>query len=308
MQQTSKRYLKILSISVVFFVTVYIISLLITLDDKKVYDSFSQVSIYIYIILSVLALSNYTFRFIRWYSFVHPMNKQISILKHWLIYIGGFALTTTPGKTGETVRSVYLSSLGIKYSQSLGAFISERLLDVVIVLFLSIFLFLFSFPKYTFWILSTTLLVIVIFLFFRSKLLARIIEKMIKHQSKSAILLFQKTISELLTNRSLLKVVPLSFLAWGIQSYGLVVIVHALGFEANQWLLMGIYNISILAGAISFIPGGIGVTEASISILLVGIGMDLPLAVLASIIVRGMTLWFAIILGLVSLFILNFMI
>lgn len=305
MKQLSRHYLKILSISIVFFVIAYIVSFAITLDDEKVYDSFTQIPIMTYWILALLAFLNYTFRFIRWYNFVSPMNDEISKLKHWLIYIGGFALTTTPGKTGETIRSVYLSSLGIKYSQSLGAFISERLLDVVTVLFLSIALFLFSFPKYTFWVVSATLMVIFIFLFFRSKLLARFIDKVIKHQSKTAIILFQNTISKLLENKSLLKALPLSFFAWGIQSYGLVIIVNALGFEVNQWLIMGIYNISLLAGAISFIPGGIGATEAAISILLTSLGMDLTLAVLASIIIRGMTLWFSVVLGLFSLMILN---
>ena len=71
---------------------------------------------------------------------------------------------------------------------------------------------------------------------------------------------------------------------------------------------MGIYNISILAGAISFIPRGIGATEATISVILVNMGMDLPLAIIASIIVREITLWFAVGLGLISMIILNFLI
>ena len=308
MRQLSKPYIKILSLSIVFFMIVYIISIIFTLQDKETYASLSHVTVGTYIILAILSLSNYFLRFVRWYIFIHPMNENISKLRHCLIYISGFALTTTPGKAGETIRSVYLAGLDIKYAKSIGVFFSERLLDVLAVLCLSIILFSFSFPGYFIWILSSIILVFTILIFFRSQLLSNFIDKMIKHQSKSAIIDFQNTIRTLLDNKSLLKVMPLSVLAWGFQSYGLFIIVNALGFEGNIWLIMGIYNISILAGAISFIPGGIGATEATISVLLVNIGMDLPLAIIASIIVRGMTLWFAVGLGLISMIILNFLI
>ena len=76
---------------------------------------------------------------------------------------------------------------------------------------------------------------------------------MIKHQSKNAIINFQNTVKKLLHNNVLLKVVPLSLSAWAIQSFRLVVITNALGFEGNIWFIMGIYNVSLLACAISFI-------------------------------------------------------
>lgn len=307
MKQLTSRNIRVLSLSIAFFVILYIFSLTYLLDNENTYSAFKELPLTIFVYLGLISLLNYFFRFYRWYVFLHPMNKQISILKHCCIYISGFALTTTPGKIGETMRSVYLFSLNIKYANSLGAFFSERLLDVVSVLILSVMLFMFSYPEYFFWIISSVIFVGFVFLLFRSKFLTFAIKKFVKNQSKSSILEFQNTIKNLLSNVSLIKVLPLSLLAWGVQSYGLVVIVNALGFEENIWLIMGIYNISILAGAISFIPGGIGATEAAISILLIGIGMDMSLAVIASIVVRGMTLWFAIVLGLLSMFSLNFL-
>lgn len=74
-----------------------------------------------------------------------------------------------------------------------------------------------------------------------------------------------------------------------------------MGFDVSPLLVIGIYNISILAGAISFIPGGIGATEAAISVLLISIGMDASLAVVASLVCHGMTLWVAVFIGLVSM-------
>ena len=60
---------------------------------------------------------------------------------------------------------------------------------------------------------------------------------------------------------------PLSLMAWTAQGYGLYLIVSALGMDVSPVLIIGIYNISILAGAASFIPGGV---EAAISVLLIG--------------------------------------
>lgn len=94
-------------------------------------------------------------------------------------------------------------------------------------------------------------------------------------------------------------------MAWLSQSLCLVVVVYALGFETNLFVLMGIYCVSILAGALTFIPGGIGATEAAMSLLLIALGMEASIAILASVIARAITIWFAVALGLLSMLILN---
>lgn len=143
------------------------------------------------------------------------------------------------------------------------------------------------------------------FLFVRSKLIPVLIEKFLKHKSKALLIAFQSQVSKFLNNRSLVIALPLSLMAWTAQGYGLYLIVEAFGFDVSPLLVIGIYNISILAGAISFIPGGIGATEAAMSVLLISIGMDASLAVVASIVCRGMTLWVAVVIGLVSMVILG---
>ncbi len=222
-----------------------------------------------------------------------------------LIYFSGFALTTTPGKAGEAIRSLFLAPLGIKYHQSLAAFFSERLLDVVAILTLSVFLFAWTFPEYQQWMMISALFIVIVFLLVRSTLIPFLIERFLKHKSKALLLAFQSQVSRFLSNRSLLVALPLSLLAWTAQGYGLYLIVAAMGFDVSPLLIIGIYNISVLAGAISFIPGGIGATEAAISVLLVSIGMDASLAVVASLVCRGMTLWVAVLVGLVSMIIIG---
>jgi len=279
----------------------YIMAILLTLDNDATLRHLKEIPLTLYLWLLLLSIVSYLLRFSRWYYFLHPIEASITIQKHLLIYVSGFALTTTPGKAGETIRSLFLSPLGIKYHQSLAAFFSERLLDVVAVLTLSIFLFSWAFPEYQQWMMVSAVFIMIAFLFIRSKLIPSLIERFLKHKSKVLLIAFQNQVSKFLGNGSLLIAFPISLMAWLPQGYGLYLIVEAMGLEVSPLLIIGIYNISILAGAISFIPGGIGATEAAISVLLISMGMDASLAVAASLVCRGMTLWLAVFIGLISM-------
>lgn len=140
---------------------------------------------------------------------------------------------------------------------------------------------------------------------FRSELISKVLQKITKGKSKSVVLDFTQTVSNLLSNRYLLKALPLSLLAWLSQSLCLVVVAHSLGFDVNLFVVMGVYCVSILTGALTFIPGGIGATEAAISLLLIALGMEASLAILASLLTRSLTLWLAVMIGLLCMLNLN---
>ncbi len=69
---------------------------------------------------------------------------------------------------------------------------------------------------------------------------------------------------------------------------------------------MGIYAVSLLAGAVSFIPGGIGSTELVMGLLLSKLGADNTVFMTAPLISRLSTLWFAVIVGLFAASGINF--
>ena len=54
----------------------------------------------------------------------------------------------------------------------------------------------------------------------------------------------------------------------------------------------------MLSGALSFLPGGLGGAEAAMIALLVAGGTVVGTAVLATLICRAVTLWFAVVLGI----------
>ena len=64
-----------------------------------------------------------------------------------------------------------------------------------------------------------------------------------------------------------------------------------------------IYAAMTIAGALSFLPGGLGVTEAGMLALLVkfGVGLTRGSAAAATFVTRACTLWFAVAIGLPAL-------
>lgn len=69
---------------------------------------------------------------------------------------------------------------------------------------------------------------------------------------------------------------------------------------------IGIYGIAVLAGALSFLPGGLGSTEAVMGVLLVAFGADGAAAVAITLLCRIATLWFAVALGGLAVAVLGF--
>lgn len=63
-------------------------------------------------------------------------------------------------------------------------------------------------------------------------------------------------------------------------------------------MAVSIYCLSLLMGAASLLPSGIGVTEVGMIWLLTQVGIDSDIAIITSLISRMLTLWPAMLIGL----------
>jgi len=93
--------------------------------------------------------------------------------------------------------------------------------------------------------------------------------------------------------------------AWLIIALNFMYLLDYLAIDIPWRAQLAIYPIAMLAGAVSFLPGGIGTTEAVLTIGLTTHGVEFPLAILVSISIRFVTLWFAIALGFIAIAILE---
>jgi uncharacterized membrane protein YbhN (UPF0104 family) len=289
------------SISLAIVVTVLLFAGIATLGD---WESFVAVvsalpgSLWVQVV--ALSLLSYLFRFARWHYFVCALGYRVPIFHNLVIYLAAFALTLTPGKAGETIRSVYLHPYGVSYQHSIGAFISERLLDLVAVGALAS-LAISMFPEQRSWMLAAISSIIIVILLLRSRLITFIGMRAAKSSVVSHAAKVVDTVRFLLSGHRFALAAPLSLAPWMAQGVSLYLVVHALGYELAVSTIVAIYCLSILAGAASFIPGGLGATEAAIVLLLSAVGVGQTDAITASLVSRSLTLWLAVGIGVIAM-------
>lgn len=111
-----------------------------------------------------------------------------------------------------------------------------------------------------------------------------------------------QTVRDALAWRPLARSALASTFAWGLEGLGFYLCVRALGFD-GLGVFSGIsaYAAPTIVGAFTFLPGGIGGTEASMAGILVAVGMPAATAAAATVVARVATLWWAVALGWIVL-------
>jgi glycosyltransferase 2 family protein len=95
--------------------------------------------------------------------------------------------------------------------------------------------------------------------------------------------------------------IALGVLAWSLLALGFVVIAKSFGLQIQAQILSGVFVFSLIAGALSLIPGGIGATELSMTALLTTLGVPAQTSFLIAAISRLSTIWLVTIIGIISL-------
>lgn len=254
----------------------------------------------------VLSLVNYGLRFVRWQIYLSRLGHRVGVVDSALIYFSGFALTTTPGKAGELLRGVFLESRGMPFSRSIAALLSERLSDMIAIVVIGL-------PGLSLYPPArpvAALCLVMIFIFGFVVLYGRILETIATWVSSSrfkAVRALRHLLDILIEARQcytvdvILMMLPLSLAAWSAEAFAFHLVLGRMGADVGLWTSMSIYALGMLIGGISFMPGGLGGTEAVMTALLVMTGVSSVDSVAATIIIRLTTLWFAVFLGLVVL-------
>ena len=84
---------------------------------------------------------------------------------------------------------------------------------------------------------------------------------------------------------------------WLAECAGLYFVLQQVGAEVGFVNAVFVFSFSMIVGAVSMLPGGLGSTEATMVILLKILGVDLYAALAATAIIRLVTFWFAVVIG-----------
>jgi len=255
----------------------------------------------------LLSLLNYGLRFVRWQYYLSLLGHRIALLESLRIYIAGFALTIVPGKAGEAIRSVFLKQHGMGYRPSLAAFFSERLSDLVSVLALAgIGVWQYREAQPVVLILAV-ILAAVLLLLHQQKLIEGI-QGFATSKLPQRIAPMLNALADILMHsckcmqpKAMFIGIVLGAVSWGAEGIAFHFILQWMNVDLDWQTAVFVYAFSMLVGAISFLPGGLGGAEATMIGLLLLNGVSQPTAVAATVLTRLATLWFAVLLGMGAL-------
>ncbi|MDE2076519.1 MAG: flippase-like domain-containing protein [Burkholderiales bacterium] len=239
-----------------------------------------------------LSLLNYALRVVRWRIYLKQLGYRFTWRFTALSFMAGFAFTLSPGKLGEIVRSRYYLPKGLSVGALTGAFFVERLMDLLAMIVLaSVVLTELQHYRFFFWV-AVALVVGLL------AVLALIPWGRVRLSFGQGLIHMLAQAQRFLTPKMLTYGLLIGLVAWLAEALGLKLLADLQ--EAAPIAVtsaIGIYALSIIVGALSFLPGGLGSTEAVMSALLVTHGMSAPQAILTTLVCRLLTLWFAVAIG-----------
>ena len=253
----------------------------------------------------LLSLLNYVVRVLRWRSYLARLGHSFPLRFLAMTYVAGFAYTLSPGKVGEIVRARYYVPRGVRLAEITAAFFAERLLDIISMLAL-VSLLLTVAARFAGFLALVAFLVIAVLASVSLLPWPAIAQKLAASHRLPARLhrVMAGLASTLVSTRPLLRPGILAggfaagLLAWGFEGAGLGLLSTI--YPTVQLPLtsaMGIYGIAVLVGGLSFLPGGLGSTEAVMTGLLATCGYPLSQALLLTLVCRLVTLWLGVCLG-----------
>ena len=281
---------------------------LFTSDFNIVSEKISNFKIsYLPLILSFVSASWIPI-FIKWHVLLKNCEIDIPLTKSISVFLSGSAFTTiTPGQVGALIKSQILkTSSNIPRTRTVPIIVMENVYELVGVILASIIgIIILGMDFYLIIIAILALAVIFFFMFYRpaSEIFfkqitkTRFFSKYVDNMSE-----FHTIVQKSTNVKAATVCIVLGVTYWFIISTAAYYVLIAFDINVLDYLtVLAIYTTSILLGAISFIPAGIGVTEGSIAGLFTLNGIDVSTALILSVMIRVLTLWFSVSVGFIAL-------
>jgi glycosyltransferase 2 family protein len=255
----------------------------------------------------VASFSSYVLGFVRWELYLKLLGYTVPRLENLKIYFGSFALAMTPARSGELLRGVFLQKYGVPFPASFASFAAERIIDLLaMALLVAIGLWTYTPARPMILLVVFGILAVVVILNlpkFLQTLRTFAASKLPQRLSGVATGLVDTALNfrNLFGLRGSSYGLSLGLLIVAAEGFGLYILLQSLGSNIGFFTALAIYGFSLLAGALSFLPGGVGGFEAAMILLLTANGLSEAQAVAVTLLIRLGTLWFAVAIGIAVL-------
>ncbi len=246
-------------------------------------------------------------RFLRWLVYIRCLGLPVSPRRELLYYLAGFGVALTPARLGETLRLWFLRQrFRVPYRRLVGLYAADRLSDA------TAYLVLFAigstagqqlFPVAWISILAPILLALAV-VTPRPGIAVLNAAYAVLGRWRTLFAWLRRAIRNmavLFRPRVYLTGVAIGTVGWCAAPLILTASLAELGIGFDPLLAAACYAAGALAGGASMMPGGAGVSETVLVVLLVAFDVPLDAAVSATIMTRLTFMWVPIGIGVVSL-------
>lgn len=291
----------------VFLILAFYIGFIAYSDFSEFSTNIGQFKFEFLPIILGLSFTSYLIMGIRQKILLKRLGIELKFKENLLLYFSGLSMLITPGGVGEAIKSYYLKmKYGHSVSKTLPLVLIERFHDLGVVITVIAFtlIFLQISEVIIVEIIIIPLIIIVYVLIRIKKLFVKTInffkrikkfEKVFDNISKS-----YEGMYEMLDPKITIKVWAIGIVAQVFYALSIYSVFLAFGQDFGFIFTTEVVYSSILFGAISLLPGGVGLTEISTVNFLIDKKMEISLAISITIMSRLATIWFATIMGLIT--------
>ncbi len=256
-------------------------------------------------VLLLLSFANYFVRFLKWDYYLSVTNINLNWIDSFSIFMSGLIMSITPGKVGELMKAYLVKQIkSVPVSKTAPIIFAERITDSTSLLIISV-AGAYSFSYGTDILIFISLFLVLLLAVISNKKIALPLLKLLE-KNKYLNKYLEKIHNAYESSYQLLRPLPLfymtvvSLISWSFEclSYYLILII----FKMDVGILWASfsYAFATIVGAVSMLPGGLGVTEGSLTFLAIDKGLPKDISVASTFIVRVVTLWFAVLVGIIG--------
>ena len=278
-------------------------------DSGELLDQVSSFPIEYWLIALGFALTNYALRLARWTYYLRLLDIHIDAKSNVAIFVSGLSMAISPGRVGELAKSYFLKEkFNVPVATSSAAVITERITDLIAVVFLSLWGLILIPHQWGFVlvIVSTVLLGAFIVFVVSSWGSDKILRFPVPRKWRPFIEESREAFRCLFAPKPLLFALILGVLAWLAEGAAMWFVLRGLDTGVSFTDAVSVYAVATLLGAATMLPGGLVGTEGSMVALLQQLDLTKTLASSGTFIIRLSTLWFAVVLGLLGLAYMHF--
>lgn len=286
---------------ILFAVAVYLI-MGVYADLDNLLSAIQHFNWIFFIVMIILTTIAYFIRFLKWNYFLKSVDVHLKLKDNLFVFLSGLGMIITPAKIGEIWKGWIIKDIsGESLSKTVPVVIVDRLTDLTGLIILSALGILY-YKEGSYILIILILLFTGFFAAIKSKKISSkiisILEVRASKYSKD-IKRMHLTFEKLMDPENIFMMSFLSAFAWFFECLALYFVIIGFGESISVLISTFVFSFASLAGAVSMIPGGIGVAEVTFSGLLQYFGLKTATSVGVALIIRSGTLWYGAILGFI---------